>query len=238
MAIPKKIHYVWVGGKEKPKDIQRCMKTWKKFLKGYEIIEWNENNFDINSHPFVKAAYEAKKWAFVSDYIRAYALYNYGGVYFDTDIIMVDSIDDLLENRAFVGYEAPDYPFTAVFGAEKGHPFLKDILDSYDNIEKKFDFKNNNTISVSKILIDKYGCQLGNKEQMLPEGIKVYTDGVLCNISKDSKTIHVFTTTWLDRKSKFSQKVYKFIKLRLTSKFRINMYVKYLSLKSKVKGNK
>lgn len=78
MAIPKKIHYVWVGGKEKPKDIKRCMKTWKKHLDGYEIIEWNEDNFDINSHPFVKAAYEAKKWAFVSDYIRAYALYNEG----------------------------------------------------------------------------------------------------------------------------------------------------------------
>lgn len=86
------------------------MKTWKKFLKDYEIIEWNENNFDINSHPFVKAAYEAKKWAFVSDYIRAYALYTQGGVYFDTDIIMIDSIDDLLENRAFVGYEAPEFP--------------------------------------------------------------------------------------------------------------------------------
>ena len=156
MAIPKKIHYVWVGGKEKPKDIQRCMKTWKKFLKDYEIIEWNENNFDINSHPFVKAAYEAKKWAFVSDYIRAYALYTQGGVYFDTDIIMIDSIDDLLENRAFVGYEAPEFPFTAVFGAEKGHPFVKDILDYYENVEKEFDFKNNNTISDSKILNDKY----------------------------------------------------------------------------------
>lgn len=238
MAIPKKIHYVWVGGKEKPKDIQRCMKTWKKFLKDYEIIEWNENNFDINSHPFVKAAYEAKKWAFVSDYIRAYALYTQGGVYFDTDIIMVDSIDDLLENRAFVGYEAPEFPFTAVFGAEKGHPFVKDILDSYENVEKEFDFKNNNTISVSKILIDKYECELGNKEQMLPEGIKVYRDGVLCNISKETKTIHVFTTTWLDRKSKFAQKIYKFIKLRLTSKFRVNLYVGYLNLKARLKGKK
>ncbi len=235
MAIPKIIHFVWMGKKEKPKDIKRCMKTWKKYLKDYQIIEWNEDNFDINSHPFVKAAYEAKKWAFVSDFVRAYALYNYGGVYFDTDIIMVDYIDDLLENRAFVGYEAPNYPFTAVFGAEKGHPFVKDILEIYDKQETKFDFENNNTISVSNILINKYGCELGNKEQLLREGIKVYPDGVLCNISKNTKTIHVFTTTWLDRKSKLSQKIYKFIKLRLTSKARVNLYVKYLELKKKMK---
>lgn len=78
MSIPRKIHYIWVGGKEKPKKIQKCMKTWDKHLKSYEFKEWNENNFDIFSHPFVKAAYEAKKWAFVSDYIRAYAIYNEG----------------------------------------------------------------------------------------------------------------------------------------------------------------
>ncbi len=78
MSIPKKIHYVWVGGKEKPSKIKKCMKTWGNYLKDYEIIEWNENNFDINSHPFVKAAYDAQKWAFVSDYIRAYVIYTYG----------------------------------------------------------------------------------------------------------------------------------------------------------------
>ena len=100
MTIPKIIHYVWVGGNPKSKDIQRCMKTWKKHLKDYEIIEWNENNFDINSNKFVKQAYEAKKWAYVSDYIRAYAIYNYGGIYLDTDVIVLDNLEELLENRA------------------------------------------------------------------------------------------------------------------------------------------
>ncbi|MEG2711862.1 MAG: capsular polysaccharide synthesis protein, partial [Clostridia bacterium] len=140
MAIPKKIHYVWVGGKEKPADIKRCMKTWQKYLKDYEIIEWNESNFDIDSHPFVKAAYKAKKWAFVSDYIRAYAIYNQGGIYLDTDILMLDKLDDLLENKAFVGYENYDHPFTAVFGAEPGHPFIKDMLDYYNNLDINFNF--------------------------------------------------------------------------------------------------
>ena len=78
--IPKKIHYVWVGGKEKPDEVKECIKTWKKHCPDYEIKEWNESNFDINSHPFVQAAYKAKKWAFVSDYIRIYALLNEGRI--------------------------------------------------------------------------------------------------------------------------------------------------------------
>ena len=204
MAIPKIIHYVWVGNNEKPKDIKRCMKTWKKHLKDYEIIEWNENNFDINSNKFVKEAYEAQKWAYVSDYIRAYAIYNHGGIYLDTDVLVVDNLDSLLDNRAFVGYENPEYPFTAVFGAEKKHPFIKDMLDYYDNKFFEFD-KNNqydkvNTKTVSDILIEDYDCKIGNQEQMLREGIKVYRDDVLCNPSVNSKTIHIFTGTWLEGK--------------------------------------
>jgi len=228
MAIPKKIHYIWVGGKDKPKTIKKCMKTWKKYLKNYEIIEWNEKNFDIKSHPFVEAAYKAKKWAFVSDYIRAYAIYNEGGIYFDTDILLVDSLDDLLVNKAFVGYENDNNPFTAVFGAEKGHPFIKDMLDYYNDAEISFNFENNNTLSVSNLLIEKYGCKTGNIEQELKTGIKVYKSGVLCNPSKESKTIHVFTGTWLDEGKKLKRKINEFIKIRLTNKRRIKLYLKYI----------
>ena len=84
--IPKIIHYVWVGGSDKSNDIKKCMKTWNKYLKDYEIKEWNENNFDIYAHPFTREAYKAKKWAFVSDYIRAKVLYEEGGIYLDTSI--------------------------------------------------------------------------------------------------------------------------------------------------------
>lgn len=228
MAIQKKIHYVWVGGKDKPKKIKRCMKTWSKYLKGYEVIEWNEKNFDISSHPFVKAAYEAKKWAFVSDYIRAYAIYNEGGIYLDTDVLLVDSLDDLLQNKAFVGFENDTHPFTAVFGAEKGHPFIKEMLDYYDSADSSFNFENNNTLSVSNMLIQNYGCQTGDIEQELVTGIKVYKSGVLCNPSMDSKTIHVFTGTWLDESKKLKRKINEFIKIRLTNKKRINLYLKYI----------
>ena len=235
MAIPKIIHYVWVGGNPKSKDIKRCMKTWKKHLKDYEIIEWNEENFDINSNEFVRQAYESKKWAYVSDYIRAYAIYNYGGIYLDTDVLVLDDLEDLLKNKAFVGYENPQYPFTAVFGAEKNHPFLKSILEYYEHLSFEFDandqYKNVNTKTISDILIEEYGCELGNKEQLLRTGIKVYKDNVLCNPSKDSKTIHIFTGTWLEGESNFKKNLNRIVRLRLTTKNRAKLYSYYRNSK-------
>lgn len=223
--MPKVIHYIWVGGKDKPKDIKKCMKSWGKHLDGYEIKEWNESNFDINSHPFCKAAYDAKKWAFVSDYIRAYVIYNEGGIYLDTDVILLDNFDKFLKNRAFVGFENPDHPFTAVFGAEKNHPFVKKILDYYDEIKDySFDFEANNTISVSDILIKDFGAVANNKYQELKEDIAVYPDNVLCNPSKESTSIHIFTGTWLDNKKSIKYKLVKFFKLRISKKWQAELY--------------
>lgn len=225
--IPKKIHYVWVGGNEKNNTIKQCMKTWGKHLEGYEVIEWNENNFDIDSHPFVKAAYKAKKWAYVSDYIRAYVIYKYGGIYLDTDILVLDNFDRFLNNRAFVGFENPQYPFTAVFGAEPGHPLVKDMIEYYDRLDEyKFDFEKNNTISVSDLLIKKYHCKVGNKFQILDEDIAVYPDTVLCNPSENSISIHVFTGTWLEGKKALARKINVFLKIHVTNKKRAKLFRK------------
>ena len=227
--IPKKIHYVWVGGNEKNNTIKQCMKTWGKHLEGYEVIEWNENNFDIDSHPFVKAAYKAKKWAYVSDYIRAYVIYKYGGIYLDTDILVLDNFDRFLNNRAFVGFENPQYPFTAVFGAEPGHPLVKDMIEYYDRLDEyKFDFEKNNTISVSDLLIKKYHCTVGNKFQILDEDIAVYPDTVLCNPSENSISIHVFTGTWLEGKKALARKINVFLKIHVTNKKRAKLFRKYI----------
>ena len=227
--IPKKIHYVWVGGNEKNNTIKQCMKTWGKHLEGYEVIEWNENNFDIDSHPFVKAAYKAKKWAYVSDYIRAYVIYKYGGIYLDTDILVLDNFDRFLNNRAFVGFENPQYPFTAVFGAEPGHPLVKDMIEYYDRLDEyKFDFEKNNTISVSDLLIKKYRCKVGNKFQILDEDIAVYPDTVLCNPSENSISIHVFTGTWLEGKKALARKINVFLKIHVTNKKRAKLFRKYI----------
>lgn len=231
--IPKKIHYVWVGGNPKPKEIQICMQSWQRNLKDYEIKEWNETNFDINSHPFCKAAYEAKKWAYVSDYIRVYALYTEGGVYLDTDNLVVASIDDLLINRAFVGYENDDYPFTACFGAEKHHPFLKKILDYYKTAEFRFDkndqMKEVNTKIVGNILINDYGCKTGNIEQLLDDDIKVYKKEVLCNPSSKSKVIHVFNGSWMEGAKPLKRKLVKFFKLRIKTPKGAKLYNKWIA---------
>ncbi|MCM6844267.1 glycosyl transferase [Latilactobacillus curvatus] len=228
--IPKKIHYVWVGGREKPADIERCMKTWRTNLKGYEIIEWNEENFDMNMNEYIKVAYEQKKWAYVSDYIRAYVIYHEGGIYLDTDVLVLDNLDQFLDNRAFVGFENPQYPFTAAFGAEPKHPFVKDMLDFFEGESFTFDrenqMKNVNTKTVSDILIDKYHCQLGNKEQILDEGIHVYPSGILCNPSGDSSTIHVFTGTWMEGQKPLKRKLNKWFKIRTTSKKKAKLYQK------------
>ena len=205
------------------------MKTWGKHLEGYEVIEWNENNFDIDSHPFVKAAYKAKKWADVSDYIRAYVIYKYGGIYLDTDILVLDNFDRFLNNRAFVGFENPQYPFTAVFGAEPGHPLVKDMIEYYDRLDEyKFDFEKNNTISVSDLLIKKYHCKVGNKFQILDEDIAVYPDTVLCNPSENSISIHVFTGTWLEGKKALARKINVFLKIHVTNKKRAKLFRKYI----------
>ena len=225
--IPIIIHYVWVGNNPKPKDIKKCMKTWKKHLKDYKIIEWNESNFDISSHPFVKKAYEAKKWAYVSDYIRMYAIYNYGGIYLDTDVLVLENFDKFLNNKVFVGFERENYPFTAVFGAEKKNKFIKKLLDYYDNLDAyNFDFENNNTISVSNILINEYGCSKENKEQLLKDGIKVYKDDILCNPSKNSTTVHIFTGTWLEGVKPLKRKIVTALKTNIKTKKQAEIYRK------------
>ena len=224
--IPKVIHYVWVGGKEKPDRIRKCIQTWKDKLPDYEIKEWNENNFDIYSNEYVKAAYNAKKWAFVSDYIRMYVIYNEGGIYFDTDVIVLDKLDEFLSYDCFVGYESNNAPFTAVFGARKKHPLIKRILDMYDVAENKFDASSTNTILVSDILINEYNCELGNKKQILKDNILVLPKEFLCNPSMKSKTVHAFTGSW-DKEHKVSiiGRFEVWLRGKMYNKFRIPFYV-------------
>ena len=135
--IPKKIHYCWFGGKKLPKSVEQCIKTWKKQLPDYEIIEWNGNNFDINVCPFVKQAYENKKWAFVSDYARIYALYNEGGIYFDTDVKVLKNIEHIIDKDMVLGYEDSGFFGTAFISVkEKHNKHIKEILDYYNKLHR------------------------------------------------------------------------------------------------------
>lgn len=236
--IPKIIHFVWVGGNEKPDKIKKCMKTWAILESaGFEIMEWNEDTFDVMSYEFTRKAYEQKKWAFVSDYIRAYAVNEFGGVYLDTDIIIRKDLTPLLENRAFVGYETDDYPFTAVFGAEKGHPFVKDMLEMFDSKTFNFDLDNPyeevNTKTVTDILVEKYACKTGNIEQVLVEDIKVYPKEILCMPTFSSYSVHVFTRTWLDDKKSLIRRFTTFLRLRCNNDLAMLLlcFIKWLGKK-------
>ena len=132
--IPKKIHYCWVGGNPLPELAIKCIESWKKYCPDYEIIEWNESNFDVNALKYTKEAYENKKMAFVSDVARMYALVNIGGIYMDTDVELVKSIDDLLEYTAITGFETNNSLQTAFLASEKGNKAFKEFLNSYNEI--------------------------------------------------------------------------------------------------------
>ena len=158
--IPKIIHYCWLSDEPFPKKIRKCMETWKKTHPDYEIVRWSTKNFDINSIPYVKEAFEAQKWAFAADYIRMYALYTQGGIYLDSDVILLKRFDDFLGNSFFSSMEyhpkqiekcgtmnyidsngkriADKYIEgiqiqAAVMGAEKGNPFVKEVMDWYSD---------------------------------------------------------------------------------------------------------
>ena len=134
--IPKQIHFCWLSDEPFPPQVERCIDSWKKNLPDYKIILWNKERFDINSTPWTKQAFEKKKYAFVSDYIRFYALFNYGGIYLDSDVEVLRNLDYLLEKKFFFSYEYSGLPEAAVIGAESGLGFIKNALDWYD--EKPF----------------------------------------------------------------------------------------------------
>ena len=131
--IPKTIHYCWFGRGRKPKAVQKCIASWKKYCPDYQIQEWNEDNFDVEMSPYTKYCYENKKYAFLSDYARLWVVYHYGGIYMDTDVEVVKPLDDLLECGAYYGFETKDYVNTGVgFGAEKQHRSVKKMMEQYN----------------------------------------------------------------------------------------------------------
>lgn len=208
--IPKKIHYCWFGGKPLPDEAKQYIESWKKYCTDYEIIEWNESNFDINCCCYVREAFEAKKWAFVSDYARFYVLYKYGGVYFDTDVEMIRSINDIVEKGAFMGIEAGKdilvNPGLGI-GAESGNAIYREILDYYDSQSFYLNDGSVNKMTVvtrvSEIL-KKNGYKASGRIEKV-RNITIYPEDYFCpmnyhngkvNITENTRTIHHYAETW------------------------------------------
>ena len=208
--IPKVIHLCWFSGEKYPSLIEQCIDSWKKVMPDYKIRLWDANSFDFQSVPFVKAAWEAKKWAFVTDYIRLYALYTEGGVYLDSDVKTFRRFDDFLHNRFFIGLEPMwegkiKVVESAIMGSESGHPYVKECLDYYNAAtfvdDDKFMWTNTCPILMTYI-IEKYGFKYVNANQSLSEGIQVY-DLSYFGHSRDKYTaewyaIHYFNGSWVN----------------------------------------
>jgi len=208
MSIPKIIHYCWFGGNEKPKKVNKCIESWKKFMPEFEIIEWNESNFDINALQYTKQAYEMKKYAFVSDVARLNALNTYGGIYFDTDVEVFKNFTPLLNEKCILGFEEEEYIATSMMAAEPNNTLINRFLKIYDNIpfldEEGNIIEGTNVSKLTDLLVEK-GLKRENIYQKLDDNISIYPKEYfspyvypygIYQITDNSYCVHHFFVSW------------------------------------------
>ena len=207
--IPKTIHYCWFGRGKKPRLVKKCIKSWKKYCPDYEIIEWNEDNFDVNQTIWTKQAYEAKKWAFVADYVKLWVLCKYGGIYIDTDVEVLKSLDRFLIHEAFSGFESLRSVPTGIIGSIKKQTMIKEFLKWYDNrtfINNGVEWHEPNTRFITEIVKKNGGLEkrLLNYYQIV-NGLALYPQTYFCPQSIDqiynckseyTYAIHHFASSW------------------------------------------
>lgn len=217
--IPKVIHYCWFGRNPLPASAKKCIDSWREFLPDYEIKEWNEDNFDVNAIPYTQQAYEAKKYAFVSDYARFWILYHEGGLYFDTDVEVVGNMDKIVERGPFMGIEQGaswnGKPMVAPglgLGVEAGHPFCQKMLQVYcDKNYLNEDGSYNNMTIVSYTTQELYANGMKPSEDIQEvEGIWIYPSDFFCPmdsttgiVTKTERTVsvHHYDCSWMDHNS-------------------------------------
>lgn len=207
--IPKIIHYVWVGNNEKPEIVLKCIESWKKYCPDYEIIEWNNNSLREIDNKYVSQAFECKKWAFVSDYLRLYALKNFGGFYFDTDLEITNRLDNFLDKDFVTGFEEFNgkvAPITALMGAKKDNKIISDLLSEYKDIDFIKNGKMDTTTNVTRItkyFEQEYNYTSKNKADetfLLRENSIIYPVYYFC-LKKEGKinySIHHYCGSWVD----------------------------------------
>lgn len=208
MAIPKVIHYCWFGGNPKPKLAEKCIKSWKKYCPDWEILEWNEGNFDLRDVPlYVRQAMDAGRWAFVTDYVRLRGLLEMGGIYMDTDVEVVKSLDPYLEHEAFAGFESLDRIQTGLLACRKDFPLFRDFMAYYDTASfYRADGSQDVTTNVEILtaLCRERGFAAGDKFQVV-DGLAIYPREYFCPVDYETEklhrtrrtvTIHWFASSW------------------------------------------
>ena len=213
--IPKKIHYCWFGRGKMPELALKCIASWKKYLPEYEIKEWNEDNFDLDMYPYVREAYDNRKFAFVTDVVRLYALYHEGGVYMDTDVEVLKPLDKFLHHPAFSGFEDDTHIPTGIMASEKHGAWAKWQLEYY--IDKHFVREDKSLDMTTNVLIignsmAESGFVMNNSFQNFKGMIAIYPKDYFCPkshvdgqiyLTKNTCTIHHFAGSWVPRSYKY-----------------------------------
>nr|WP_165056682.1 MULTISPECIES: glycosyltransferase [unclassified Adlercreutzia] len=226
IMIPKIIHYCWFGGNPLPPLAKKCIESWRRYCPNYEIRRWDESNFDLNISPYAREAYQAKKWAFVTDYVRLYALVNFGGIYMDTDVEIVKPLDALLGYEAVSGFESETMILTGFMASEAGQPMFVKFLNDYSNLhfvkeDGSFD-KETNVKKITRICT-RYGFAPNNMMQtvngltLLPKDYlcpKDFATGVV-RMTENTYAIHHFDGSWLSDEERYlvhvSRKLPRFV---------------------------
>lgn len=207
--IPRTIHYCWFGKGEKPRKLKKCMASWKKNLPDFEFVEWNESRFDVEALPYTAEAYKAGKYAFVSDVARLYGLVEMGGIYLDTDVEVIRPLDRFLHHSAFSGFEDGVHLQSGTMGAQKGHPWFKELLAEYE--ERKFiledgSFDMTTNTSMMTRNAKGHGLSLDGSFQILDNGVVFYPRTYFSPydyinggnyLSENSYTIHHYAGSWM-----------------------------------------
>lgn len=249
--IPKTIHYCWFGGSPLPEFALKCIASWKKYLPEYEIKEWNENNFNVNKIPYIKEAYTERKFAFVSDYARFYILYQFGGLYFDTDVELIKPLKPLIDKGAFMGCEHTTKENLSTLGVNPGLGFgvppklsiLKEILDFYE--KQHFILQNGRRnpmtiVDITTYFLQKYGLKYIDGIQSIA-GINIYPKEYLCpkdfetgvlQITNNTYSIHHFDFSWASSNVKKAYKLRGLVKRYLGNNI-VNIGDKYICFLSK-----
>ncbi len=236
--IPKVIHYCWFGRNKKSKSVLKCIESWKKFCPDYMVIEWNEDNFDIDCIPFVRQAYDAKKWAFVTDYARLKIIYENGGIYLDTDVEIIKSPDDLLELEAFAGFEGTEHIATGLgFGAQKGQKMIYELMVDYHGRDFSAD-------DCKNLICPVINTEVFLKHGLRPDGTMQLVNGVTVfpkeyfnpkdnqtyelNITEKTYSVHHYDASWKNGNAALKQRVFRVIIGAIGTK-------RFYALKNKVK---
>ena len=218
--IPKIIHYCWFGGNPLPDEVEKMIKTWKLHCPNYEIRQWDESNFDVNKNRYCKEAYYAKKWAFVSDYARLKVLYQYGGIYLDTDVELIKPLDRFLGLNAWVSFQSENQISTCVIAASKKNEWIKLILGKYEelhfyNEDGSLNMKTNVDL-ITEITKEHFGIVFNNHFQYFGDNNAIYPFEYFCAkdmitekycITDNTYAVHHFRGTWMDLKKRVKTKI-------------------------------